>query len=62
MVDWLQLHGIGSNKLVYKKVAEVRSNYISYKKSYFWLFGNPACGDSTESNQIEKDKVVHFLS
>ena len=32
----LQLYGTGSSKLVYKKVVEVRSDYISYKKSYFW--------------------------
>ena len=29
----LQLYGIGSSRLVYKKVVEVSSNYISYKKS-----------------------------
>ena len=38
----LRLHGISSSRLVYKKVVEVPSNYISYKKSYFWWFGNPA--------------------
>ena len=32
-VGGLRLYRIGSSKLVYKKVVEVRSNYISYKKS-----------------------------
>ena len=54
----LQVHGIRSCWLVYKEVVEVRSNY---EKSYFWWFGNPACGDSAGSNQIEKDKVVYLL-
>ena len=30
---------------------------ISYKKSYFWWYGNPTCGDSTGSNQIAKDQT-----
>ena len=25
------------------------------------MIGNPACGDSTGSNRIEKDKVVYLL-
>ena len=48
------LHGIGSCRLVYNKMIELQLNY---KKSYFWWFGNPACGDSTGSNRIEKDQV-----
>ena len=28
-------------------IMHYRSNY---QKSYFWWFGNPACGDSTRSN------------
>ena len=59
----LQLHGIRNSRLVYRKVVEDRSNYISYKKSYFCWFGNPDCGDSTGSNQIEKkDKVMYLFS
>ena len=27
------------------------------KKSYFWWYGNPACGDFTGSNQIKKDQA-----
>ena len=34
-------------------MVEARPNY---KKSYLWWFGNPACGDSTESDRIEKDQ------
>ena len=56
--DGLQVHGIGSRRLVYKEVAGVWSNY---KKTYFWWFGNPACGKSTRNNWIEKYKVVHLL-
>ena len=43
-VEWLrglQLHGIGSIRLVYKKVLEIRSTYISYKKSYSGDLGIP---------------------
>ena len=54
----LQKHGIGSKKLVYKEVVEVRSNN---KKSWFWRFGNPTCGDLSGSNRIEKDKIVYLL-
>ena len=54
-VGGLQVHRIGSRRLLYKEVVEVRSNY---KKSYFWWFGNLiwefARGESTESNRIEK--------
>ena len=38
--------------MVYKEVVELWPNY---KKFYFWWLGNPACGDSAESNQIEKE-------
>ena len=48
----LQVQGIPSRRLLYKEVVEALSNY---KKSNFWWFGNPACGDLTGSNQIEKD-------
>ena len=47
------MHGIRSRKLVYKEVVEALSNY---KRSYFWCFGNTACGDPTESNWIEEWK------
>ena len=43
---------------MYEEVVEVRSNY---KKSYFWSFGNLACGDSTGSTWNEKDKVAYLL-
>ena len=36
---------------MYKEVVEALSDY---EKSNFWWFRNPACGDSTGSNQIEK--------
>ena len=53
---------IGENavykEMVYKEMVEVRSNY---KNSSCWWFGNPACGDSAESNWIEKDKTVYLL-
>ena len=52
-VDGLQVYGIRSRRLLYKEVVEVRS---VYEKSYFWKFGNPACGESTGSNQIKKDQ------
>ena len=48
------VHGICSRRLKYSKAVEVRSNY---KKSYLGWFGNPACGDWTGSNRIEKDRV-----
>ena len=51
-VGGLQVHAIRSRRLVYKEVVEALSNY---KKSNFWWFGNPACGYSTGSSQIEKD-------
>ena len=50
-VGGLQVHGIRSHRLVYKEIVDVRPNY---KKPYFWWFGNPACGDSTGSDRIEK--------
>ena len=53
----IQVHWIGSHKLVYKEMVEVRSNY---KKSYFWWFGNPTCGDTAERTQIGKD-IVYML-
>ena len=57
-VGGLQVHGIGSRRLVYNELVEVRS---IYKKPYFWSFENPACGDSTGSNRIEKGKVMYLL-
>ena len=42
---------VAAGWLVYREVVETLSNY---KKSYFWRYRNPTCGDSTESNQIEK--------
>ena len=29
----------------------------SYKRSYLWCFGNPACVNSTGSNRTGKDQV-----
>ena len=49
-----KINGIRRRSLVYKEVVEAISNY---KKSYFWWFENPACGDSTGSNRIEKDQA-----
>ena len=54
----LQVHGIGGCWLVYKEVVEV---WLNEKKSYFWWFGNPTCGDSAGSNQTERNKVVYIL-
>ena len=51
-VGGLQVHGIWSCGLVHEKVVEALSNY---KRSYFWWFGNLACGDLNGSNQTEKD-------
>ena len=31
-------------------------NRSNNKKPYLWWFRNPACGDSTGSNLIEKDR------
>ena len=41
-------------RLVYGEVVEARSNYKLFS---LWWFRNPTCGDSTGSNQIEKDWV-----
>ena len=53
-MDGLQVYRICSRRLVYSYVVEARSNY---KKSYLWWFKNPACGDWTGSNGIEKNWV-----
>ena len=50
----MQVHGIHGCRLVYQEVVEALSNY---KKSYFWWYVNPACGDSTGSKWIEKDQA-----
>ena len=39
---------------MYKEVIKTLSNY---KKSYYWWYGNPACGDSARSNQTKKDQA-----
>ena len=52
-MDGLQVLGIGSCRLVYNEVVEV--------KSYFWGFGNTTCGDSAGIKQTEKSKVVYLL-
>ena len=49
-----QVHGIYGHRLVHREVVEAGSNY---KRSYLWRFRNPACGDSTGSNRVEKDLV-----
>ena len=36
-----------------REVVETLSNY---KKPYSWQYANPTCGDSIESNWIEKDQ------
>ena len=51
-VGGLQVHGIGSRRLVYKEVVELLPNC---KKFYFWWLGNPSCGDPAGSNHIEKE-------
>ena len=33
----------------------------NYKKSYFWCYGNPACGDSTGSTGLKKIRLMHLL-
>ena len=48
------MHGICNRSLVYREVVQARSHC---KKSYFWLCRNIACDGSTESNQIEKNRV-----
>ena len=50
-VGGMQIHGTRGRKLVYKEVVEALLNYQKY---YFWWCGNPDCGDTTGSNQIEK--------
>ena len=53
-VGELEAHRIGNGSLVYSEVVESGSDY---KESYFWRCRNIVCGDSTGSNQIEKDRV-----
>ena len=53
-VGRLELHRICNRRLVYKEVVETCSDY---KKSYLWRFRNIACGGSTGSNRIKKDRV-----
>ena len=53
-VDNMQVHGVCGCRMVYREIVEGRSDY---KKSYLWRFRNPACGDSTGSKLIEKDRV-----
>ena len=53
VVGGLLVHGIRIRRLVQKEVVKVGSNY---KRSYFWWRGNPASGDSTESNRTEKSQ------
>ena len=49
----LKVHGICNRRLLSKDVVEIRLNC---KKSSFWWFGNPVCGELTGSNRIEKDQ------
>ena len=53
-VGRLQVHGICSSRLVHREVAKARSNYL---RTYLCWFRNPAFGDSTGSNVIEKDRL-----
>ena len=53
-MDGVQVYGICSRRLVYSEIVETKSNY---KKSYLWWFSILACGDSTGSDRIEKDRV-----
>ena len=47
------LFSVNTNEMLWKKSFKV---YPCLKKSYFRWFGNPACGDSTGSNQIENNQ------
>ena len=53
-VGGMQVHRIRGRRLVYREVVETLSNY---KKSYFWRYGNPICGDATRCNRIENDQA-----
>ena len=53
-VGGLQGYGIFNRRLLYKEIVKSRLNF---KKSVLWLVRNISCGDSTGSNQIEKDRV-----
>ena len=48
----MQVHGYRSRRLVYKEVVE---------KSYFWWYGNPACGDLTGSSGLKRIRLVYVL-
>ena len=43
-----------ARRLVYGEKVEARSNF---EKSNLQLFRKPACGHSSESNRIEKDRI-----
>ena len=32
----------------------------NYKKSYFWSYGNPTCGDLTGSTRLKKIRLVYL--
>ena len=53
-VGGLQGYGIFNRRLLYKDIIKSRLNF---KKSVLWLVRNISCGDSTGTNQIEKDRV-----
>ena len=53
-VGGLQVYGIFNRRLLYKEIVKPRLNF---KKSVLWLVRNISCGDSTGTNQIEKDRV-----
>ena len=45
-------------RLVWKELVESVSNY---KKSCFWWYGNPICGDSTGSTGLKKIRLMYLL-
>ena len=50
--------GIRGWRLVCKEVVEA---VLNYKKSCFWSYGNPACGDSNGTTGLKKIRLVYFL-
>ena len=50
----MKVHEICGRRKVYKEVVEA---LLNYKKSCFWRFGNPTCGDSTSRTWTEKDQA-----
>ena len=53
-VGGLQVYGVFCRRYVFCEVIEAGSNYQIF---CLWRIRNNTCGDSTISNQIEKDRV-----